>query len=143
RFPRTARLDGNGAAAPLIAEFGFPLIAKPCRGSGSRGLCTVRSHDDLRYLGTLGRAMVVQEYLRPDEEEYTVAVYTQRDGRQAGAICFKRELIAGNTYRAWVDQNPAVIAEAKAVVRSLGAAGPCNVQLRLTVRGPVTFEINP
>lgn len=141
--PRTARLDGNGSNARLIESLGFPLIAKPCRGSGSRGLCKVKSHDDLRYLATLPSEMVLQEYLQPDEEEYTVAVYTQRDGRQAGSICMKRELMAGNTYRAWVDQNPIVLAEAEAIVRALRPRGPCNIQLRLTARGPVAFEINP
>jgi carbamoyl-phosphate synthase large subunit len=36
-----------------------------------------------------------------------------------------------------------VDAEALAVTRALGIVGPCNVQLRSTARGPVTFEINP
>ena len=55
----------------------------------------------------------------------------------------RRELAAGNTYRAWVGDHPDVRREAMAVVRAVGARGPCNVQLRLTERGPVTFEINP
>ncbi|MDQ6859632.1 MAG: ATP-grasp domain-containing protein [Verrucomicrobiota bacterium] len=142
-FPAYATLQDAAAVHALIAQFGFPLLAKPCRGSGSRGVTKVRDHSDLAYLRTLSTEIIVQEYLAPDDEEYTVAVYTQRDGKQAGSICFKRELVAGNTYRAFVNQNATVIAEAEAVARSLGAIGPCNVQLRLTARGPVTFEINP
>ncbi|MDB6150104.1 MAG: putative carbamoyl-phosphate synthase large subunit [Chthoniobacter sp.] len=141
-FPRTSALDNEATVNGLVAEFGFPLIAKPCLGSGSRGLHKVRSWEDIGYLRTLGTAMVLQEYLQPDTQEYTVAVYTQRDGRQAGSIAMKRELVAGNTYRAWVDQNPVVLAEAEAIVRALRPSGPCNVQLRLTPRGPVAFEIN-
>ena len=141
--PRTARLERNGACAQLAGHLGFPLIVKPCRGSGSRGLYKVRSTDDLQYLATLPNEMVLQEYLEPEDEEYTVAVYNARDGRQPGAICLKRELARGNTYRAWVNQNAAVIAEAEAIVRALAPRGPCNVQLRLTHRGPVAFEINP
>lgn len=143
RFPRTSQLDGNGVVERLVEEVGFPLIAKPRRGSGSRGLFKVRSWEDIGYLRTLGGEMVLQEYLQPDEQEYTVAVYMQRDGRQAGAISFKRDLVAGNTYRAWVDQHPAVLEEAEAIVQALRPSGPCNVQLRLTARGPVAFEINP
>jgi sugar transferase EpsL len=142
-FPRAMPLDSNGSIDRLVEELGFPLFAKPCRGSGSRGLLKIRSWDDLRYLRTLGTDYVVQEYLQPDHEEYTVAVYTQRDGHQVGSICFKRELAAGNTYRAWVNDNATVQAEAKAIVRALNPRGPCNVQLRLTKRGPVAFEINP
>lgn len=141
--PRTVRFDGNGSGAQLVEQLGFPLIVKPRRGSGSQGLFKVRSEDDLHYIATLHREMVIQEYLQPDDEEYTVAVYTQRDGRQAGSICMKRELVAGNTYRAWVNQNATVQAEAEAIVRALRPRGPCNVQLRLTARGPVAFEINP
>jgi sugar transferase EpsL len=142
-FPRATPLDRNGSVSRLVDEVGFPLFAKPCRGSGSRGLLKIRSWEDIRYLRMLGVEYVIQEYLRPDDEEYTVAVYTQQDGRQTGSICFKRELAAGNTYRAWVDDNAAVQAEAKGIVRALNSRGPCNVQLRLTNRGPVAFEINP
>jgi carbamoyl-phosphate synthase large subunit len=142
-FPRTARLEVAHEVDELVAEFGFPLLAKPCRGSGSRGIAIVRSEEELAQLRLRDVPIAVQEYLLPDEEEYTVAVYTQGDGRQAGSIALKRELVAGNTYRAFVAQNPAVLAEAEAVVRALRTRGPCNVQLRLTDRGPVTFEVNP
>jgi len=140
--PRAALAADKGAVERLIDEVGFPLIAKPRRGSGSRGLFRVRAIADVNYIRSLGEEMVFQEYLQPDDQEYTVGVYTQRDGRQAGAIAFRRELVAGNTYRAWVDQKPVVLREAEAVARALGARGPCNVQLRLTAGGPVTFEIN-
>ena len=142
-FPRFAALEDREGVEDLIHELGFPLIAKPCRGSGSRGLTKVLSREDIEYLRTRADGMVLQEYLLPDEAEYTVAVYTQRDGTQAGAIALQRELVAGNTYRATVDQNQVVLAEAEAVARAIGARGPCNVQLRLTSRGPVAFEINP
>jgi len=142
-FPRTSLLTDDACVARLVEDLGFPLIGKPCRGSGSRGLFKVRSWEDVRYLRTLGTEMVLQEYLEPDDAEFTVAVYTQRDGQQAGSICFKRELVAGNTYRAWVDQEPAVLRESEAIVRALRPSGPCNIQLRLTARGAVAFEINP
>src|SRR5207248_1111678 len=136
-------LNDTKGVVQLIDTFGFPLVAKPCRGSGSQNLFKVRSQMDIEYILTLGKEMILQEYLRPDDEEYTVAVFTAKDGRQAGAISFKRELFAGNTYRAWVNHNSAVIEEAEAVVEALKPFGPCNVQLRLTERGPVTFEVNP
>ena len=142
-YPRFSPLDGNGAVSALVDDCGFPLIAKPIRGSGSRGLCKIHSWADIQYLTGLGAEMVVQEYLKPDDQEYTVAVYQQRSGVTVGSICLKRELVAGNTYRAWVDQNEVIQAEAEAVVRALGPFGPCNVQLRLTARGAVAFEINP
>lgn len=141
--PATARLEDRAACDALITRLGFPLIVKPCRGSGSRGLVKARSQADIDYVRSLGGSNVLEEYLQPDDEEYTVAVYAPAQGKWPGSICMRRELVAGNTYRAWVNQNAAVIAEAEAIVRAIGIRGPCNVQLRLTARGPVAFEINP
>ena len=143
-FPRTVSLEDPEGLAELVREFGFPLVAKPVHGSGSRSVTHVRSWSDLDHLRTTGIPMVVQEYLQPDDEEYSVEVYTLKDGRQAGAISYRRgQLIAGDTYKARVMPHDAAQEEARAVAAALGAAGPCNVQLRVTERGPVTFEINP
>ena len=48
---------------------GFPLIAKPCRGTGAIGLLKIGSRNELEKVRGMGRAMVLQEYLLPDEEE--------------------------------------------------------------------------
>lgn len=143
-FPRYARGDSAEEIERLIEEVGFPLIGKPLRGTGARGLVKIGTRSDIEPIRTAGVAMVVQECLLPDDEEYSVEVYTLKDGRQAGAICYRRgQLIAGDTYKARVMPHDAAQAEARAVAAALGAAGPCNVQLRVTERGPVTFEINP
>ncbi|MEA3213643.1 MAG: carbamoyl-phosphate synthase large subunit [Chthoniobacter sp.] len=143
-YPGFARLDAADQLEQLVGEVGFPLIAKPCRGTGARGLSLVKSWNELEALRGVDREMIMQEYLQPDHEEYSVEVYTRKNGEQVGAISYqRRQLIAGDTYRAKVALHAAVEAEARAVVAALGASGPCNVQLRLTDRGPVTFEINP
>lgn len=143
-FPRYARLGVAGEVEQLIEACGFPLIAKPCRGTGARGLAKVTSRGEIEALRESGVEMVVQEYLQPDEEEYSVEVYTLQSGAQVGAISYQRQhMVAGDTYKARIGGNAAVEAEACAVAAALGARGPCNVQLRLTTRGPVTFEINP
>ncbi len=141
--PGYAGLSDPDAIYELIEKFGFPLLAKPCRGSGSQGIVKVRSERDLEYLRSLGCDYVIQEYLLPDEEEYTVGVFTDQGGNQNHGICMRRELATGNTYRAWVTDHVAVLAEASRVVSKLGIVGPCNIQIRVTARGAVPFEINP
>jgi carbamoyl-phosphate synthase large subunit len=143
-FPRYARATATAEMEQLIAAAGFPLLAKPIRGTGAIGVMKIRARRELEAVYACAQPMVVQEYLLPDEEEYSVEVYTLKTGEQAGGICYRRgQLIAGDTYKAHVTPNEAVLAEARAVVRALKPAGPCNVQLRMTARGPVTFEINP
>ena len=143
-FPRYAAAGVPGEVERLVDEIGYPLIAKPVRGTGARGLVKVTSWRDVEEVRAAGVAMVVQEYLEPEDEEYSVEVYTLKNGRQAGSICYRRgQLIAGDTYKARVMRHDATQAEAEAVAAALGSAGPCNVQMRVTTRGPVTFEINP
>ena len=137
-FPRYARLD---EAERLVKECGFPLIAKPIHGTGARGLSKVNSWKDIE---ALSGEMVLQEYLQPDEEEYSVEVYTLKNGRQVGSVAYHRKhIVAGDTYKARIVHHEAAQAEAEKAVAALGTFGPCNVQLRVTERGPVTFEINP
>lgn len=143
-FPRYARLDAADEVRRLIDACGFPLIAKPCRGTASRGLCKVMSARDIESLRALGVEMVLEEYLQPDDQDYGVKVYTLKNGRQLGAISYQqRHMVGGDTVKAFVAYNEAVESEARAVIWALGASGPCQLELRLTKRGPVTYEVNP
>lgn len=140
--PRSALPEEPSQLAALVAESGFPLIVKPRHSSGSKGLFKVQSRRELELVLQLVRRPVVQEYLRPDEQEYTTACFVDSAGQPQGVIVMRRELAAGLTYRAWIEDNRAVATIAQAVARALRPRGPCNVQLRLTERGPVPFEIN-
>lgn len=143
-FPAYARAECADEVDRLVETFGFPLIAKPRHGTGAIGFAKVQSQADLVRVRESSRPMVLQEYLLPDEEEYSVEVYTRRDGEQVGSISYRRgQLIAGDTFKAYVAQNEPALAEAARVARALQPLGPCNVQMRVTARGPVTFEINP
>lgn len=142
--PAFARLEDADEVARLLDEVGLPLLAKPRRGSGSRGVVIVRSQEDIDSTRRLGVPFVLQELLGTADEEYSVETWTCRDGGLVGPVSYRREqLSAGDTYSARVASHPEVEAEGRAVAAALGSAGPCNVQLRMTDRGPVTFEINP
>lgn len=141
-YPRSALPDSPKQVKALIADVGFPVIVKPRAGSGSKGLFKVNSRHELELVLQLVEDPVVQECLQPDDQEYTAAAFIDDIGQPQGAIVMRRELAAGLTYRAWVDDNPAVAAVTRKVAVALQPLGPCNVQLRLTDRGPVPFEIN-
>jgi carbamoyl-phosphate synthase large subunit len=141
-YPRSALPEEPGQLEALVADVGFPLIVKPRTGSGSRNVYKVYSERELTRVLQLVHRPVVQEYLHPDDQEYTTAAFVDAKGQPQGAIVMRRELAAGLTYRAWVEENPIVAASAQAVAGTLRPLGPCNVQLRLTDRGPVPFEIN-
>jgi carbamoyl-phosphate synthase large subunit len=139
--PASAPAEDRQAVEALVAKCGFPLIAKPRKGSASRGLARIDTREQLD--AYLRSGLVIQECLLPDNAEYTVGIYRCRDGRIVATTVIHRELDFGLTYRGIVRQDDRIAAYAEQVMVAIGAVGSGNVQLRLTARGPVCFEINP
>lgn len=139
--PDSADAEDRDAIQALVKRVGFPLLAKPRRGSAARGLFLVHSPADLG--AKLPSGYVLQEYLLPDDQEYTVGLYRRRDGRIVAATVIRRELNFGLTYKGVLTPNRDIEGYAARVTEALGAVGSVNVQLRLTARGPVAFEVNP
>lgn len=140
--PRYAVPEEPGAVDALVEACGFPLIAKPRIGGGARGLMTVSDARDLEYVcGKPG--YLLQEHVGADDLEYTVGCFCDKEGALIGSIAMRRVLLSGTTYRAVLGDFPEVRAEAERIALALLPMGPCNVQLRMTDRGPVCFEINP
>ena len=139
--PASAPSEDRAATVALAARVGFPLIAKPRRGSAARGLFRVAGHADLER--HLPDRYVVQEYLRPDDQEYTIGLYRTRAERLVASTAIRRDLDFGLTYKGVLVRHAEIEAYANAVAAALGICGAVNVQLRLTARGPVAFEVNP
>lgn len=140
--PRFAASEDVKALRQLAGDLGYPLIAKPRIGGGARGIFVVENEDDLAYAGRKS-GYVIQEMLGTSDEEYTAGCFCDRNGAVCGTIVMRRELLAGTTYRAYVVDAPEVREAAEAITRALRPLGPCNIQMRMTERGPVCFEMNP
>jgi len=140
--PAFARADAPEDARRLVERSGYPLVAKPRRGGGSRGLFLVENEDDLAY-ACRKADYLLQARVGSDADEYTVGCFMGRDGVLAPSCCMRRELLAGTTYRAVIGAFDDVRRAAEEIVSALRPRGPCNVQLRMTDDGPVCFEINP
>ena len=125
----------------LARHVGYPLIVKPRRGSAARGL--FRIDDEAALAPHMRAGNVMQECLLPDDQEYTVGLYRTRDRRTVATTVIRRELNFGLTYKGVLMTHPVIEAYAIKVAAALGAVGSVNVQLRLTARGPVAFEVNP
>jgi carbamoyl-phosphate synthase large subunit len=139
--PRSADAGDLAAAAALGREAGYPLIAKPRGGKGSGGVFLVAGEGDLESVRDLG-GYLVQEHVGDPGEEYTAATFSDGDGAVRGCIVIRRELQAGTTYRARVEEFPEVRRETLRIAAALRPLGPCNMQFRMRGRQPVCFEIN-
>lgn len=121
----------------------YPYLMKPRRGSGGRGLVLVQTDKELTFFSDYIADPVVQELLLPDDQEYTVGVFRQTNGRFTGALALKRSLSGGLSYRMESNGNSDACEIAIQAVAALGLVGAVNVQMRLTNQGFKVFEVNP
>lgn len=143
--PQSALGNVKKDVEQLIKKCGFPLIVKPRKKSGSKNVFVTENLYELTYALKIAEDPIVQEYLGPKNQEYTSGIFFSKDSRIRGIITLKRELLCGTTYRAIVDYYKSVEAEARKVANALGelgAIGSINIQMRLTKRKAVSFEIN-
>jgi len=137
RVPRT-----ECAATTDPAGWSYPVIVKPRRGSGSRGVAVVDSADGLR-ARRLGDDMLVQEYL--PGEEYSVDVLADPSGAVVAAVPRVRQRVdSGVSVAGYTVVDPELEGFAVAVVEALGLPFVSNVQIRRDDAGrPALLEINP
>ena len=120
----------------------FPCVFKAKRGTGSKNVFVVESHDEATFLAKKFPGSIFQELLVPDDREVTCAVYRRRDG-QIAVLQLLRKLAGGFTGWAKVINDHDTSEMCKSIANGLGLRGSMNIQLRITDSGPRVFEINP
>jgi carbamoyl-phosphate synthase large subunit len=156
--------DAAAAAAGLLARHGFPLVAKPVRGCGSRGvkILTVPGH----LQATLAiPGLVVQPFLDspgpidlcldsgiplffdvPEDRLHAVQYAIDRDGRVLGRVAHRARMVRGRCEALWRMDDPELLAMADAVAAAAvaeGWRGPLNVQAKRAAGGGwQTIELN-
>lgn len=143
KFETARQLEAHGlpfarSALPSAYQGAFErIVVKPREGRGSRNVYV----DPPDYRG-FPDDYVVQEYLEGDE--LTTCFYVRRDGTVHGLITFSRELEHGNTSRCEVvrDHDAGISEMIDALNSKFAFRGSCNLQMRVTRRGIIPFEIN-
>jgi carbamoyl-phosphate synthase large subunit len=120
----------------------FPVIMKSRLGSGSSNVVIVEDYDTFVFLKNKNPDFIVQEFLDGENGEYTCGVFRSKIGI-IRSIIIKRELIGGFTGYGEVIANKEIDKLLNDVAEKLNLIGSINIQLRLTSKGPVVFEINP
>lgn len=118
----------------------FPQILKPRSGQGSKGIKIVYSLDEIDS-ELRAEEYILQELLSNEDQEYTCCVFGSSGIYRS--IIFKRRLRSGFTVSGVVIDDDVIESYIIAISRAMQLEGSMNLQLRVTVRGPVLFEINP
>lgn len=141
-------LISNGFNAPKTVPFKqlqdieFPVVLKPQHGGArSKNTFIARNIEEFDIYKKLivPDNCVVQEYI--EGKEYTCGTVSF-EGHCYGTIVMRRILRNGDTYKAFVENNPAIESQVHKLVEILKPFGACNVQLRVKDGKIYVFEIN-
>jgi carbamoyl-phosphate synthase large subunit len=135
-FPKTTLLSNS------TETNNYPAIVKSRTGSGSSKVYLVKDAIDYNYVKHKHPDFIVQEYLPFEEGEFTCGVFRSEQGN-IRSIILKRELTGGYSGYGEVIKNKEITDLLETLAIKLDLKGSINVQLRLTAKGPVIFEINP
>ncbi len=127
-------------------DLGYPLIAKPRRGRGSRNVVEIKSKEQIEaykvLTGLSNKEILIQEKI--EGREFTVSVIVNKNGDVLAVV--PKEIIykKGITVAA-VTRNINNIQDVGVEIqKKLKPNGPFNMQLILRNDGmPIIFEINP
>ncbi|WP_316168816.1 MULTISPECIES: lyase family protein [unclassified Bradyrhizobium] len=148
--PGLGDIDHKLAASGLE----FPLVAKPCVGTGSSNVRLVRDthelHAHLKSLFEIDDHALIQQYI--DGTEYSVECLL-RDDEISVMGCVRKHLSGppwfveiGHDFPAQLDDElqAKLIDSAKAVLHTCGLqCGAAHLEFRLSGRDPVLIEVNP
>lgn len=117
----------------------YPVIVKPRYGQGSKGVSIIKNKKNLDLISP---EYIWQEYLVPQNQEYTCPVYAF-DNKKFTTLLIKRKLEGGMTISGVIVKNYIIQRYVNRIARAMKIRGSINIQLRMTSNGPLLFEINP
>lgn len=122
-----------------------PLLLKPRRGNGSRGIAILRDEHDFAYWSRKSTDdFLIQKFIGSDDTEFTVGAFGFGDGTSLPPIIFRRKLsVAGNTQYAEVVEHPVLAKAVETIAGLFKPLGPTNYQFRMDGEIPYLLEINP
>lgn len=137
KVPKTSLLSGYDG------NFGFPVIVKARKGSGSKDLRTVQDPAELDHIKTRDTGeLIAQELIGSEEEEYTTGVFS--DGHTVSSITFRRRLgFGGVSIEAELKDEPFLEEMARRIAAETKLSGSINIQSRRSGNIFIPYEINP
>ncbi len=144
-LPRIPTVLGSDWEAAVCALGPPPILLKPRRGNGSRGIVRLHDAEDLAYWARRGGPdFMLQRIVGSDDEEYTVGAFGLGDGTTLPPITFRRRLSpAGNTQLVEVVDDAALTEATRALAMIFRPLGPTNLQFRKEGECCFLLEINP
>lgn len=122
---------------------GFPLIAKPRYGKGSKGIVKINNENELKYVRFNSENLIFQEYL--PGTEYTIDVLSDMECEPILAVPRVRvETRAGISTVGTIVKDENISETCKSIAKYLKIRGPCCIQMKESNDGILKIvEVNP
>ena len=122
---------------------GFPLIAKPRYGKGSKGIVKINNENELKYVRFNSENLIFQEYL--PGTEYTIDVLSDMECEPILAVPRIRvETRAGISTVGTIVKDENISETCKSIAKFLKIRGPCCIQMKESNDGILKIvEVNP
>ncbi len=137
----------SGSWDECLADLGpAPLLMKPRRGSGGKGIVFLHDEVDFDYWKKKsGKNFMVQRFVGRDDQEYTVSVFGFGNGSGTEPTILRRSLGPGGaTWWAETIESCLPVEQAtQSLNYELKPEGPTNYQFRLDGQTAFLLEINP
>ncbi len=141
-YPMYQLLRDRESIREFVEKVGYPIIAKPRNGKGSKGLLVIQSIKDVEKISTLDN-YVLEQCIGTVTSEYTIGCYVDKKGALQKMIPMRRRLYNGTTVWAETVEEKAIEEECIKICNAFKPKGPLNIQLRKDFDGkPVCFELN-
>lgn len=123
----------------------FPLLAKPRKGSGSKGIVIIENRECLEaHLAVSKSTVIYQPIIGRADEEYTCSAFFDKKSRLCSFVSMRRKLSPGGFTESAEPMDPPAI---EAALTHLGdvfkPVGPTNFQVRVDKGQLKLLEINP
>lgn len=138
--PDTVLAADRNAVVRMLDRLGYPVVVKPRTGQKGEGFILAHDEETLEFAIRRPTGLIVQEYLEGDE--YAVSVLVGRGGRIVGSMALRRALWEGRIVGGEADDYPGIRAAAEKVAAAVKPLGPCNIEMKMTSRGPVVFALS-
>ena len=137
---------GYDDAAKVAEDWGYPVVLKPRRGTASRHVHIVTDRKMLENCYASTPMPMLQRVIDiPVPElhcEYTCSIFKMPDGRLLGPFTARRTLRGGTSWHVEVAHFQQLNECLLAIGRAMNFMGSLNVQLMLSAKGPIPFELN-
>lgn len=138
--------DGLDDAIRVADKWGYPVVLKTRHGTSSRHVHIVKNRQMLEECYSSTPLPMLQRVIDiPTAElhsEYTCSVFKTPDGKIIGPFTARRTVRGGTSWHVEVAQFIELHKLLLAIGQAMDFIGSLNVQLMLTEKGPVPFELN-